>query len=77
MDEVRCTIWEVGARCAGESGAEAEAEYETVIGRGYKATGGGRRGLPMYDFRWTMYDCKIRAAELRAAEASPMYDGGT
>ena len=43
--------------------------HKAVRGIGYKAAGTGRLTPPMYDLRWTMDDCDVRA---RCAAGSGM-----
>ena len=53
---VRSTKYEVRLRCSRALRGDLAADAAYVRLRLLAAEGGGRRGLPMYDFRCTMYD---------------------
>ena len=61
--DLRFTIWKVRRAELAGGGARATRNLKAVIGRSYKgAGGGGRRSLPMYEVRGTMYDLESSRA---------------
>ena len=62
MYDFRCTIWKFGeppARGILRSGGERDVVKPCAEIVTKRRESGGRRGLPMYDGRWTMYDLEI------------------